>query len=308
MGGRSANRGQCAQPCRLPYELICDGRPCAMPPTRPATRYPLSPHDLAAYDRLPELIAAGVSALKIEGRLKPAEYVASVTRHYRTAIDAACRSRLPERAGRAAGEHTPGEPVQAGRPHHNLGPEEIAEMEVAFSRGFCHGWLDGPDHQALVSGQSSAKRGTLLGEVRGVRGERIVVELAGPIRRGDGVVFEGDRSREAEQGGRVYEVFQGRRSVEEAVAGGVVELAFRYGAIDRSKIRPRPEGLEDRRSAGGSPASQDLRRRPAAASRAGGSGDRGRGGKRLRVTATAATGAACRVESPSRCRRRSNIR
>ena len=53
-------------------------------------RYPLSPHDLAAYDRLPELIAAGVSALKIEGRLKPAEYVAVVTRHYRAAIDAAC--------------------------------------------------------------------------------------------------------------------------------------------------------------------------------------------------------------------------
>ncbi len=54
---------------------------------RPEQRYPLSPHDLAAYDRLPQLIAAGVSALKIEGRLKPPEYVASVTRHYRTAID-----------------------------------------------------------------------------------------------------------------------------------------------------------------------------------------------------------------------------
>ena len=68
-------------------------------------------------------------------------------------------------------------------------------METTFSRGFCHGWLDGPDHRALVSGEGSAKRGVYLGEVRGVRGERILVELAGPLRRGDGVVFEGDRSQ-----------------------------------------------------------------------------------------------------------------
>jgi len=76
-----------------------------------------------------------------------------------------------------------------------LSPEDIAEMELTFSRGFCHGWLDGPDHRGLVSGEGSTKRGVFLGEVRGVRGERILVELAGPIQRGDGVVFEGDRSQ-----------------------------------------------------------------------------------------------------------------
>ena len=208
LGGRSANRGQCAQPCRLPYEVLADGRREAAA----EGQYPLSPHDLAAYDRLPQLIAAGVTALKIEGRLKPPEYVASVTRHYRTAIDA------------------------VGKGAHPLGAEEIAEMEVAFSRGFGHGWLDGIDSGKLVSGRSSAKRGTYLGRVRGVRGEQIAVELAGPVRRGDGVVFEGDRSQAAEQGGRVYEVFQQRRSTPDEVASGVVELAFRYGAIDRAKI------------------------------------------------------------------------
>ena len=67
------------QPCRLPYELICDGQRVDLG----ETRYLLSPHDLAAYDRLPQLIAAGVAALKIEGRMKTAEYVAGATAFYR---------------------------------------------------------------------------------------------------------------------------------------------------------------------------------------------------------------------------------
>ncbi len=224
MGGRSANRGQCAQPCRLPYEIICDGGLLDVG----EKKYPLSPHDLAAYDRLPELIAAGVSALKIEGRLKPAEYVASVTRHYRTALDAVWNS-LHQTKDNSRELTAPGEAATTA--------DDIADMELAFSRGFCHGWLDGPDHRGLVSGEGSAKRGVLLGEVRGVRGERILVELAGPLRRGDGVVFEGDRSQAAEQGGRVYEIFQNRRSIETEVAAGAVELAFRYGSIDLAQIR-----------------------------------------------------------------------
>ena len=88
----------------------------------------------------------------------------------------------------------------------------------------------------MVSGLSSSKRGTYLGEVEGIRGERVLVELAGPVRRGDGLVFEGDRSQEAQQGGRVYEVFQGRRSVVEGVQSGAAELAFRNGAIDATKL------------------------------------------------------------------------
>jgi putative protease len=174
---------------------------------------------LAAYDRLPELIAAGVSALKIEGRLKPPEYVASVTRHYRTAIDAICGNSVSPREKGSV-----------------LGPQEIAEMEQTFSRGFCHGWLDGRDHRSLVSGVSSAKRGTYLGEVRGVRGEHVVVELAAPVQRGDGVMLESDRGETEEQGGRVYEVFQGRRSVTEEISNGIVELTFRHGTMDWSRI------------------------------------------------------------------------
>src|SRR6476469_5635996 len=85
LGGRSANRGQCAQACRLPYDLVCDGRDVELG----EQKYLLSPQDLAAYDLIPQLIEAGVCSFKIEGRLKTPEYVANIVRHYRRAIDAA---------------------------------------------------------------------------------------------------------------------------------------------------------------------------------------------------------------------------
>ena len=275
LGGRSANRGQCAQPCRLPYEVLCDGR--VLEGEAAGKRYPFSPHDLAAYDRLPELIAAGVSALKIEGRMKPAEYVASVTRHYRAAIDAAC-------ANDNSRELT--------------APESVAEMATIFSRGFGHGWLDGNDPRALVSGLSSTNRGTLLGAVRHVRGERIVVELAGPVRRGDGLVFEGDRSQDAEQGGRVYEIFQDGRSIEQEVASGMVELAFRFGSIDIKKLHPGQQvwKTDDPQ------ATRELRKTYLSAHP-----NRcvpldltieASVGSPLRLSVVAATGAACQLESP----------
>src|SRR5207253_10551970 len=88
LGGRSANRGECAQACRMPYDLIADGQPVPLGDRR----YLLSPQDLAGLDALPDLARAGVASLKIEGRLKSPEYVASVTRVYRAAID---RLRVP---------------------------------------------------------------------------------------------------------------------------------------------------------------------------------------------------------------------
>ena len=137
LGGRSANRGQCAQACRLPYELICDGRDVDLGDQK----YLLSPQDLAAYALIPELIAAGAAAFKIEGRLKTPEYVANITRHYRQAIDTAVA----------------GAPVV-------FTPRQVEEMELSFSRGFSVGWLHGCDHKALVPATNSAKRGVLVGQ------------------------------------------------------------------------------------------------------------------------------------------------
>src|SRR5262245_24745701 len=85
LGGSSANRGQCAQACRLPYELVVDGQ------SRDTgdRQYLLSPQDLAAHDLIEPLVKLGVRSFKIEGRLKSAEYVAVTSQTYRAAIDAA---------------------------------------------------------------------------------------------------------------------------------------------------------------------------------------------------------------------------
>ncbi len=211
LGGRSANRGQCAQACRLPYALVCDGRDTDLGDQK----YLLSPQDLAAYDLTPELIAAGVACFKIEGRLKAAEYVANITRHYRAAIDAACAGRAVEFTRR-----------------------DVEEMELSFSRGFSHGWLEGCDHKALVPALSSSKRGVPLGEVVRVKGGRVTVALTASVKPGDGVVFAGDRAAGQEQGGRVYEVFQKGRLQKAPVSGGEVELAFGRRDLDLSVLYP----------------------------------------------------------------------
>ncbi|RAM49604.1 MAG: U32 family peptidase, partial [Hapalosiphonaceae cyanobacterium JJU2] len=83
LGGRSANRGECAQACRMPYELIADGEVMNLGDRK----YLLSPQDLAGLEVLPDLVKSGVACLKIEGRLKSPEYVANVTRVYRQALD-----------------------------------------------------------------------------------------------------------------------------------------------------------------------------------------------------------------------------
>jgi len=215
LGGRSANRGQCAQACRLPYDLVCDGRDVDLGPQK----YLLSPQDLAAYALTPELIAAGVASFKIEGRLKTPEYVANITRHYRTALDEAV----------------------AGRPV-AFTQRAVEEMELSFSRGFSPGWLGGCDHKMLVPATSSAKRGVRLGTVAAVRRDRIAVDLApglaGGVKRGDGVAFDCGATSDEARGGRVYEVFQDGRSLTEAVTGGRVELAFGREAFDPTAIRP----------------------------------------------------------------------
>ena len=136
LGGRSANRGECAQACRMPYQIVCDGKLVDLDDVQ----YLLSPQDLAAYDLIPQLVELGVASLKIEGRLKTPEYVANITRHYRMAIDAAW-------AGQPSSVHA------ARRP---------GDAALVF-RGFSHGFLDGTNHKVLVRGDHAKKRGILLG-------------------------------------------------------------------------------------------------------------------------------------------------
>jgi len=181
LGQRSANRGECAQACRMPYELVVDGETREMG----AARYLLSPQDLAAVDLIPDLVKAGVKSFKIEGRLKSPEYVAAVTRVYRKAIDA------------ALGKVTT--PVTV---------EDKYSLEMTFSRGLSTGWLAGTNHPYLTHGNFGKKRGPLLGEIMdcGEGWIKLANTSGVPIQAGDGVVFDAGENRDLEQGARIWRV------------------------------------------------------------------------------------------------------
>ena len=179
LGQRSANRGECAQACRMPYELIVDGVRTDLRDKR----YLLSPQDLAAVDEIPRLLACGVTSFKIEGRLKSPEYVAAVCQVYRRALDAALRDLA-----------------------HEVTAAERYQLEMTFSRGLYSGWLHGVNHQELVSARFGKKRGPLAGRVKSVGRDFVDVQAAIELKAGDGVVFDTGGDTDSEQGGRIHRV------------------------------------------------------------------------------------------------------
>lgn len=190
--GRSANRGQCNQGCRMPYELMVDGHVKDLG----EERYLLSPKDLAATYEIEALVALGVASLKIEGRYKGAAYVRSNLELYRALVD------------RSSSE------------------EELEtlklESSMIYSRGFSPGHLRGSAHQDLVDGRFPKHRGAFLGVVKERRGSRVWVDCSrgdkgqprlaqlharAPfgLSRGCGVVFDAGRPEDKDEaGGRVY--------------------------------------------------------------------------------------------------------
>jgi putative protease len=193
VGARSGNRGRCAQPCRLRYrlrgeQLVAEG-------------HLLSTRDLNAISLIPELVAAGVAAFKIEGRMKRAEYVATVTRIYRQALD------------RYAAD------PQSYRPTE----EELRELAQTFNREFTTGYLLGNPGRELMSYQRPNNRGVYLGRVVAISGDLAAVDLDGVLRVGDGVEFWVTRG--GRRGLVVREILRDGRKVEEAGEGDRVWLA-----------------------------------------------------------------------------------
>jgi U32 family peptidase len=199
LGGRSANRGECAQACRMPYELVSDGKNVPLGDKR----YLLSPQDLAGLPVLPELIRSGVASLKIEGRLKSAEYVANITRVYRQALDKAMEGQAFETS------------------------EARYDLEMGFSRGLYTGWFRGINNQELAHARFGKKRGVYLGEIARVQRDRVFIKLEGPLKPGDGVVFDAGRPDQDEQGGRVYTV---------ANVGEEAVITFGEHAVDFQRV------------------------------------------------------------------------
>jgi U32 family peptidase len=209
-GGRSANRGQCAQACRLPYEMVVDGeiRPLG------AARYLLSPEDLYALHQIPEIVKLGISSLKIEGRYKDENYVALTTRAYRKAVDDSW-SGLP----------------------FNVSSQDELQLTQVYSRGLGPHFLRGTNHQLVVPGRSPRHRGVLMGRVTEVHNDSVIVQpedshKLAPLKAGDGLVFDAADWRspeEREEGGRVYEAA--------SLRNGRLRLHFANNAIDFARIR-----------------------------------------------------------------------
>ncbi len=153
-GGRSGNRGLCAQPCRLLY-TDDKGR----------KGYFLSPKDLCTLDLMPQLIAAGVDSFKIEGRLKSAEYVAVTTAVYRKYLDLYAAAVNAGGAGNVSGGRITPDDWKT-----MIDPEDMRKLKRSFNRGgFTHGYLEGNPGQKILSGASPKNQGIYIGKVASVR-------------------------------------------------------------------------------------------------------------------------------------------
>ncbi len=205
IGGRSGNRGKCAQPCRMAYDLHeeKEGQLTEKP------LHLLSPRDLNTLDILPEILDLGIASLKIEGRMRRPEYVATVGRVYRRAIDSYEQKCDPPDA------------------------EDKAAVAQVFNRDFTSGYFKGNPGIDLMSHLRPNNRGVFLGRVKGVRGRVISIQLEKDLHMGDGIeiwVKVGGR-----MGATVEEIRVAGKKTGHAKPGQLAEIEMdgRIGADDR---------------------------------------------------------------------------
>jgi Collagenase and related proteases len=197
IGGRSGNRGYCAQPCRKQYRLRRDGKEI-----KTEGSYLLSPKDLNTSEILPELIKSGIDSFKIEGRMKRPEYVAGVVRIYRSLID-----RFVEDPD-----------------NYSVTDEEKENLEQLFNREFTTGYFEGDPAGDLMSRERPHNQGIVVGKVSGFNNKfkRMEITLTGELEVGDGIGFEGSR----DAGTIVRGIYIGDRLEKKAGNGEVITINF----------------------------------------------------------------------------------
>ncbi|MDK2832897.1 MAG: family peptidase [Methanolobus sp.] len=197
IGGRSGNRGYCAQPCRKQYRLRRNGKEI-----KTEGSYLLSPKDLNTSEIIPELIKAGIDSFKIEGRMKRPEYVAGVVRIYRNLID-----RFTEDPD-----------------NYFVTDEEKENLEQLFNREFTTGYFKGDPAGDLMSRERPHNQGIMVGKVSGFNNKlkRMEITLAGELEVGDGIGFEGKR----DAGTIVRGIFIGDRLEKKAANGDIITINF----------------------------------------------------------------------------------
>ena len=199
VGGRSGNRGRCAQPCRLPYELIEKEKIIDK-------GYLLSPRDLCALDFIPSLIEAGVKCFKIEGRLKSPEYVATVTRIYRKYIDL----------------------YESGK-EYKVDEKDVTELKQIFNRGgFSSGHLSTKANHDLIYKEKPNNMGLYVGNVAGYNKLKGHVKLLlnENLAIGDNINFEKENTKYT-----ISELMLNNSNVPNAKVGNKVVIGRMKGNI-----------------------------------------------------------------------------
>ncbi|MBR4661007.1 MAG: U32 family peptidase [Bacteroidales bacterium] len=187
LAGRSANRGACIQACRGRYDLVdADGKVLLR------DRSLLSMKDLRLDGRISDLVDAGISSFKIEGRLKNAAYVKNVVRHYRNVIDSYLKDH-PEHSrasfGTVEGGFTP-------------------DIEAVFNRGYTQAWIDGCRKDGWMSADAAKSLGEFLGKIASIQGNSITVDTEKAVSNGDGLAFVGP---DGQIDGQRADLVEGRR-------------------------------------------------------------------------------------------------
>ncbi|NLI92225.1 MAG: U32 family peptidase [Peptococcaceae bacterium] len=200
IGARSGNRGKCAQPCRLGYQLV-DEKGKDVLQGKKIGEHLLSPRDLNLSENLAELQRIGVSSLKIEGRMKRPEYVATVTRIYRKALDSL--------------EAENGE---------GLDRKDRYELEQIFNRDFTSGYFHGHQGAEMMSFARPNNRGTRAGRIVDIKPNRLKLKLENILNIGDGLEIWTNRGRE---GVIVTRMFNGEgKTLQGAAPGETVSIEF----------------------------------------------------------------------------------
>ena len=201
IGGRSGNRGKCAQGCRLPYELIENESKVL------DKGYLLSPRDLCSLDYIPRLLACGVKCLKIEGRMKNPEYVAIVTRIYRKYIDLA----------------------KSGEPY-IIDKKDKTDLLQAFNRGnFSDGHLNPHPNQDLIFKEKPNNMGLLIGHISKYNSSKglITISIDRPLKIGDTVSLEKETGTYT-----ISELMSNNNNLKEAKPGDYVTIGRMKGKIE----------------------------------------------------------------------------
>lgn len=202
---RSGNQGACAQPCRMRYKLLEDGQDCHL-----EHEYLLSPKDLCTIDELHELLDAGVTSLKIEGRMKKSEYVALITNYYRQSVDAYIQGKA-----------------------FKLSNEQQKQMQMIYHRGFTKGIMFHQYGSNYHHGLRPNHIGIEVGEVVKVSKDKIFIRLCDTLAQHDGIRILGSNE---DEGFRLNFLYKDGLLVNEAYKGDLVAIDKSFYVENKAKV------------------------------------------------------------------------